>query len=95
MALLCLDLTNGTQAITGQVSGAEWTAQLLGYRFPAFGKTNPAPYAGRYTMAISGGVDPSVPLGYGVAAIAVAAGLGGGLKSGISDFACAPVCARA
>jgi len=70
---LCLDVNDGTDLIAGQVSIADWTAQLLAYRSPSYSQIDPTPYAGRYTLFISGGTGRSGPVGHGVAAILVSA----------------------
>jgi acid phosphatase len=54
---LTLDLTNGTEQITGTVSeqtagGNSWTAQLVADRAVFNAKTSPAPQAGKYTMIV-------------------------------------------
>jgi hypothetical protein len=91
---LCLDLMNGTDQIAGQVMTSNWMARLLAYR-PVFGAANPAPYAGRYTMHITGGVDLSSPMGNGVAAILVKSNgtlmLSGMLADGTRAVQTAPV----
>jgi uncharacterized repeat protein (TIGR03803 family) len=43
-----------TNVITGSVSDGVWTADLNAYRAVFNTKTNPAPAAGRYTLAIAG-----------------------------------------
>ncbi len=58
---LLLDLHGGNQ-ITGQISNGSWTA-LLQADLAGFGKTNPTPLAGNYTMVIQGG---STAIGSGI-----------------------------
>ena len=68
---LCLDLSDGADRLTGSIDGANWTAPLLAFRSPLFGKTNTAPWAGRYTMFIGGATNPTGPAGHGVASLVV------------------------
>jgi hypothetical protein len=49
-----LDLTAGTEQITGTVSDGQWVAQLLAQRAVFNTRTNPAPYAGSYTLVLPG-----------------------------------------
>lgn len=54
---LTLDLTNGTDQLTGTVSeetagSNDWTAQLTADRAVFSAATNPAPQAGKYTMIV-------------------------------------------
>src|SRR6185436_10969264 len=52
--LLTLDLTGGTDQITGTISDGNWTASVLAHR-AMFDKTdNLAPQAGRYTLIVPG-----------------------------------------
>ena len=51
---LQLDLTNGTDRVTGSVSDGTWTATLAGDRAIYDGKTKLAPEAGRYTLIFPG-----------------------------------------
>ncbi len=68
-ASLTLDLT-GSQALTGNLSNAGWTAQIQSY--PAvFSRTNPAREAGKYTLVIAGGNSPLLPGGNGFGALTV------------------------
>jgi hypothetical protein len=51
---LQLDISSGTDQITGQVSDGTWTAQLSADRAVFDGKTRIAPQAGNYTLIIAG-----------------------------------------
>jgi hypothetical protein len=51
---LYLSLTDETPQVTGEVSDGSWIAQLLADRATFNATTNPAPFAGKYTMAIPG-----------------------------------------
>jgi hypothetical protein len=58
--------------ITGRVTDGIWVATLLGNRAVFNSKTNPAPYAGSYTLCIRGqNNDPSVPAGDGFGTVRV------------------------
>lgn len=66
---LQLDLSNGP--VTGTISDGTWTADLLADR-AVYSKTNQAPEAGRYTLAISGSSDtPNEPGGNGFGSLVV------------------------
>jgi len=47
---LQLDLSNGSDQITGTISRDDFTSTLLGDRAIFNGRTNPAPFAGRYNL---------------------------------------------
>ena len=65
-----LDLTNGTDQVTGTVTDGSWTAQLQGYR-EATSISTPTP--GKYTVAFIGSGDGiTEPGGSGVGLITVA-----------------------
>jgi hypothetical protein len=51
---LQLDLTNGTDRVTGSVTDGTWTATLAGDRAIYDGKTKLAPQAGSYTLILPG-----------------------------------------
>jgi len=69
---LQLDLTNGTDQVTGTVSDGIWTSPLSGDRAVFDGRTNAAPQLGGYTMVIPGGANPATePYGFGYATLAV------------------------
>ena len=69
---LHLDLANGTDQITGNLSDGVWNSYLRGDRKLFNAKTNPAPQAGRYTMIISGNDDSSTsPGGHGIGFITI------------------------
>jgi hypothetical protein len=70
---LQLDLTNGTDEVTGSVTNASWIADLSGDRAVFNALTNPAPQAGLYTMIIPGGADAALsPAGDSYATLTVA-----------------------
>lgn len=67
-----LDLTNGTDRVTGSLSTANWAAQLLGDRRVFHGVTNRAPLAGAYTLVIPGDpTDATVPGGDSYAVLTI------------------------
>ncbi|MFO1477825.1 MAG: Ig-like domain-containing protein [Verrucomicrobiota bacterium] len=71
---LALAIGNGSQSdqILGSVSNGTWTASLLGDRAIFNRKTNAAPFAGSYTLAVSGvSNDASLPAGNGYGSIRV------------------------
>ena len=74
---LTLDLTNGSDQVTGTVSEVTagtnvWTAQLLADRAVFNAKTNPAPQAGKYTMIVPIDTNSaSGPLGDGFGTVTV------------------------
>jgi uncharacterized repeat protein (TIGR03803 family) len=53
-AVLHLDLSMGTERITGIISNATWTATLAADRAVFDGRTSIAPQAGRYTLVLPG-----------------------------------------
>ena len=85
---------DGSDQLNGTVSDGSWTATLLGDR-AIFGKTNPAPYAGRYTFIILGSPGPLAPEGdsYGAAVVDSKGGakLSGSLADKTSLTAKAPI----
>lgn len=91
---LYLDLTNNVRQITGTLTHSNWTALLLAHR-PVFGTTNPAPFAGRYTMNITGDTNAAQPFGLGVASIVVKSNgsmtLSGTLADGTRAALAAPI----
>ena len=70
---LQLDLTNGTDKVTGTVTDNQFVwSTLLGDRATFSAVTNPAPQAGLYTLAIPGSVNPTnAPGGDGYATVSV------------------------
>lgn len=65
----------GTDEIQGSVNWVStdpWRSELLGYRSGPWNNQNPSPYAGKYTVRLPGGTDPSVaPTGDGYATLSV------------------------
>jgi Bacterial Ig domain len=57
--------------LTGTLSDGTWTAQLYGGLAGFNSKTNPAPYAGSYTLAIPGQDNPPFLLGNGFGSLKV------------------------
>jgi hypothetical protein len=57
---LSLDLSGGTEQITGTVRRAGWTAELVAPRAVYHLTANPAPFAGRYTFLVSGATAPAL-----------------------------------
>jgi hypothetical protein len=69
---LQLDLQGTTQRFTGYLTDGIWTAQLMADRAVFDGASNPAPYAGLYTVMIPGiPGDARVPAGAGFGALAI------------------------
>ncbi|MBI3849377.1 MAG: peptidylprolyl isomerase [Verrucomicrobia bacterium] len=67
-----LDLTNGTDHITGQVSDGVWVSPLSGNRAVFNVTTNPCPFLGKYTMIIPGSTNGAVsPAGDGFGTVTV------------------------
>ena len=61
---LHLDLASGTDEITGTLSNATWTAELVAARAVFDGKENVAAQAGSFTMVLPGDVEnPALPGG--------------------------------
>jgi hypothetical protein len=62
---------SSTDLMTGQISTANWTANLTAHRWP-YSKTNPAPQAGKFTMMIPGNPNsPGQPGGDGFGRVLV------------------------
>lgn len=85
LSALALQLRVGTNAeidqIFGQLGDNTWTAAMTGDRARFNSRTNPAPFAGNYTLVLPGqGGDPSKPAGYGYGTVKVA-------SSGMTVFA--------
>jgi len=60
------------EQVRGQVSDSSWMADLQGDRAVFNSRTNPAPFAGAYTLAIPGRVgDPSSPEGDGIGTLKI------------------------
>ncbi len=76
--MLQIDLTNGTDRITGTVSDGTTTSAVTANLSPFNIKTNPAPqYAGNYTIVLPpnpGDTGPSFPQGNGYGSLKVDAG---------------------
>jgi Divergent InlB B-repeat domain/Fibronectin type III domain/Bacterial Ig domain len=69
---LTLNLAVGTDQVSGYVTNADWVATLAGDRAVFNGRTNPAPFAGKFTLVIPGlEGDPSSPAGHGFGAVRV------------------------
>jgi hypothetical protein len=62
---VALDVGAAPGRITGRVSDGSWAAQLLGDRRCYNSKTNPAPFAGAYTLVVPAAGTPGGPQGYG------------------------------
>jgi sulfur relay (sulfurtransferase) complex TusBCD TusD component (DsrE family) len=60
-----------TNQVTGHLTDGTWTATLCGDR-AVFGRANPAPFAGNYTLVIPGyDANPSLPAGDGFGSVKV------------------------
>jgi len=70
-----LDSAPESQRVTGTISDGQWVAQLMAGRAVFNARTNPAPYAGSYTLVFPGtnGVD-SAPAGNGFGTVRVDTG---------------------
>jgi hypothetical protein len=69
---MILQTNLGTEALTGTVGDGTWSADLLAKRAAFDSRTNPAPFAPKYTMILPGASDATqAPGGYGYAAITV------------------------
>jgi uncharacterized repeat protein (TIGR03803 family) len=69
---LQLDITQGTDQVTGTLSDGAWVAELAGDRAVFDGQTRVSPQAGRYTLAVPGGTNASAePGGDGYGTISV------------------------
>ena len=60
---LQLDISSGTDQITGQVGDGTWTARLSANRAVFDGKTRIAPQAGSYTLIVAGAGGPTAQPG--------------------------------
>jgi hypothetical protein len=84
--IMHLDLTNGTDEITGRVSNGTFTSELLADR-AVYGKTNPCPWVGTYTVVLEPpeGNNPDIPQGYGYGTLVVPAAGGGHMSGMLAD----------
>jgi hypothetical protein len=82
-----LQLTAGSDHVTGYISNALWTSELFGYRAAFHSTTNPATnLLGKYTLLLSGSEDAAAgPMGLGCAAITVASSGKATLKGTLGD----------
>ena len=90
-ATMALDLTNGTDRITGLVSeetssNAVWSVDLVADR-AVFGGTNLAPLMGKYTMVIPSDTNPSAggPFGDGYGTVSVSSKGGVSFSGALAD----------
>ena len=89
--MLTLDLTNGTEQLTGTVSETMggtnvWTAQLVADRAVFNARTNVAPQAGKYTMILPIDTNsPSGPTGDGFGTVTVSAAGAVSLSGTLAD----------
>ena len=70
--VLALDVTNQTGPISGTVSDGSWVSDLQAHHFIFNAATNPAPFAGKYTVVLSGDADSASPAGDSYAAVSIA-----------------------
>jgi cyclophilin family peptidyl-prolyl cis-trans isomerase len=88
--LMTLDLTNGTDQITGFVSeetpsNTVWSVELMADR-AVFGGTNSAPLAGKYTLIVPADTNhANGPFGDGYGAVSVSAKAGVGFNGALAD----------
>jgi hypothetical protein len=68
---LQLDLSGSSYMVTGSAINPAWTAGVTGARSVFDAKANPAPTAGKYTMAIPG--NGQGPMGYGCGTVTISA----------------------
>jgi V8-like Glu-specific endopeptidase len=66
-----LDLTPGSDQITGTIAGGNWVAQLEAHRAVFDARTNAAPFAGNYTLVLPGTNVAGIPVGDGYGAVRV------------------------
>ena len=66
VAVLCLDLTNGLNQITGTLASSNLSARIFATRPVYKSGVSNAPFAGRYTMNFASTPDPANPPGFGV-----------------------------
>ena len=89
-AIMALDLTNGTDRITGLVSeetssNTVWSVDLAADR-AVFGGTNPAPLMGKYTMVIPSDSNASAgPFGDGYGTVSVSSKGGVSFSGALAD----------
>ena len=89
-AILHLDVTNGTDQITGTVSDNSvnvFTSELLADR-AVFSHANPCPWADRYTVVLEppeGDATNNIPQGYGYGTLTVTTSGGGKLRGVLGD----------
>jgi cyclophilin family peptidyl-prolyl cis-trans isomerase len=88
--IMALDLTNGTDRITGLVSeetssNTVWSVDLVADR-AVFGTTNPAPQTGKYTMIIPSDTNSSAgPFGDGYGTVSVSSKGGVSFSGALAD----------
>jgi len=83
---LQLDLTDGSDTISGSASGNGWAAVLLGDRAVFDAKTHLNPLAGAYTLALDGSYGcPALPGGDSCGALTVSAAGQISLKGSLAD----------
>ena len=71
---LRVNLTNGADRVVGEVSNGDWISEILAEKNIFHARTNPAPFAGRYTILIPGATETDVcPTGDGYGTVVVAA----------------------
>jgi hypothetical protein len=73
VVVLALDLTNQTDRISGSVSDGIWLSNLRADRAAFHTATNPAPFAGKYTVLLSGDGQLQSPAGDGYGTVVIAA----------------------
>jgi len=89
-AILHLDVTNGTDQITGTVSDNSvnvFMSELLADR-AVFSRANPCPWADRYTVVLEppeGDATNNIPQGYGYGTLTVTTSGGGKLRGVLGD----------
>jgi uncharacterized repeat protein (TIGR03803 family) len=86
VTLHLLDVTNGTDQVTGTVSDGVFTSELLA-DLAVFSSVNPSPFAGRYTfvLAPADSSDPTVPQGYGYGTLTVTTTGSGHMQGVLGD----------
>lgn len=84
---LAVDLVGESDQITGTISDGSWTTQILCNRVLFNKKSNPAPYAGKFTVVIPGDDTQAEtePGGYSFGTVTVDAGGRVSLKATLSD----------
>ena len=85
--ILATDLVGGSDQVTGTISDGDWTAAILCDRVLFNKKSNPAPYAGKFTVIIPGDDEnaDTQPGGFSYGTVTVDANGKASLKATLAD----------